>query len=416
MRRYLPTLLILLALLAVGGLAVYSSFSPTGLFVGYVPTLNPDTQAGQTQALILVVGVVVGVGALIGMGAGLAFAVNQITKMQAHMAAPAKAEGPSRPAPRAAGEAPRVPLSDVRSQLIFWAVLLVVVIGFLILNYAEAKASPVHTLGDMARMPLFKLPGEHIEGLPEFIAGPGDDVTALHIFIAVLGGVLVTTVIAGVGLARGWAVLDVRVKEADKAPRTVVDELLATVDKRIEEFRAPRARRPPANSFDRLLIGLDLLLLLIVAGIVAVYVVPSYGSVAAVDNAVEATRIAALASPTPPPPRGKTPLEVLQEEFGKLPAGDAAAGEATFTSAGCVACHSLQPGVQIVGPSQSDVGTRAVSRKPGYSAELYLYESITRPNAYLVEGFLPDLMPQTFKDTLKPEDLANLIAFLLTLK
>ena len=81
-----------------------------------------------------------------------------------------------------------------------------------------------------------------------------------------------------------------------------------------------------------------------------------------------------------------------------------------------MACHSLEPGVRIVGPSQAGLATRAGTRRPGYSAELYIYESITRPNAYIVDTFQPDLMPKTFKETLKPQDLANLIAFLLTLK
>jgi hypothetical protein len=81
-----------------------------------------------------------------------------------------------------------------------------------------------------------------------------------------------------------------------------------------------------------------------------------------------------------------------------------------------VVCHSLEPGVQIVGPSQADIGTRAATRKPGYSAELYIYESIVNPNAYLVEGFQPDLMPKTFKETLTPQDLANVIAFMLAQK
>jgi hypothetical protein len=33
-----------------------------------------------------------------------------------------------------------------------------------------------------------------------------------------------------------------------------------------------------------------------------------------------------------------------------------------------------------------------------------------------VEGFQPDLMPKTFKETLKPQEIADLIAFLMTLK
>jgi cytochrome c2 len=79
-----------------------------------------------------------------------------------------------------------------------------------------------------------------------------------------------------------------------------------------------------------------------------------------------------------------------------------------------VACHSLEPDVKVVGPSLAGVASRAATRKPGYAPDLYLYESITNPNAYLVPGFQPDLMPKTFADTLSPQDLADIIAFLMT--
>jgi cytochrome c551/c552 len=405
-----------MALLVLGGFAIYLNFSPTGLFVGYIPTLSSDPQAGQLQALILVGGVGGGLVTLVVLGGGLAFVFNYMTKQHVHILTTDDSAAPAKPAPKGKGEAPQVPLSDTRSLAVFWGVLLLFLIAFFLLNYAGASASPVPSLSALASMPIFKLPGEHIKDLPPFIAGPGDDVTAMQLFIAVLGGVLVGTIVVGIALARGTAVLDVQVKSADKAPRTVVDNLLATVDARIQDLRSPKAPRPPANSFDRWLIGLDVLLLLVVAGIVAVYVVPSYTGVAAVDNAVEATRIAALVTPTPAGPKGQSPIEALQAEFDKLPKGNPTTGQALFSSKGCVACHSLQPDVKIVGPSQAGIATRAATRKPGYSAELYIYESITRPNAYVVDGFLPDLMPQTFKDTLTPQELADVIAFFMTLK
>lgn len=113
---------------------------------------------------------------------------------------------------------------------------------------------------------------------------------------------------------------------------------------------------------------------------------------------------------------GGDSLADLQAEFAALPAGVAANGQAVFTSAGCVACHSLEPDKKIVGPSLSGVATRAATRKPGYAAEIYIYESITRPSAYVVEGFPDGVMPKTFKGTLKPQELADVIAFLLTQK
>ncbi len=80
---------------------------------------------------------------------------------------------------------------------------------------------------------------------------------------------------------------------------------------------------------------------------------------------------------------------------------------------GCVGCHSLDPNVKLPGPTWINVGDTAVSRKPGMSPAAYFYESITAPSAYIVEGFNDGLMPKTFKQTLSPEQLADIIAFLL---
>jgi cytochrome c2 len=116
---------------------------------------------------------------------------------------------------------------------------------------------------------------------------------------------------------------------------------------------------------------------------------------------------------TTPAPAGDSP-EALRAELAALPPGDAPDGQALFSAVGCVACHSLEPGVRIVGPSLAGMAARAAARTAGYSAQLYLYESITRPNAYVVEGFPSGVMPQDFKQRLKPQELANVIAFLLT--
>jgi cytochrome c len=122
----------------------------------------------------------------------------------------------------------------------------------------------------------------------------------------------------------------------------------------------------------------------------------------------------APANPTATPASAGASPEALRTELVALPPGDATAGQALFSAVGCVVRHSLEPGVRIVGPSLAGMAARAAARKAGYSAQLYLYESITRPNAYVVEGFPSGVMPQGFKHRLKPQELANVIAFLLT--
>jgi len=116
----------------------------------------------------------------------------------------------------------------------------------------------------------------------------------------------------------------------------------------------------------------------------------------------------------------------------ELPAGDAARGEQLFaqqvkqasgTNASCTACHSLVPGEVKTGPSLAGVATRAETRVAGESAEQYIRQSIQQPNAFHV----PDnpayvgangksLMPEGLGNLMSDQDLADLIAYLLTLK
>ena len=99
-----------------------------------------------------------------------------------------------------------------------------------------------------------------------------------------------------------------------------------------------------------------------------------------------------------------------------LDSADPATGEQLTVSNGCIACHSLQKDQVLVGPSWYSVGATAATRVEGESAPAYLYQSITDPNAHIVEGFQPNLMPQIYKDTLTPAQLADIIAYLLSLK
>ncbi len=115
---------------------------------------------------------------------------------------------------------------------------------------------------------------------------------------------------------------------------------------------------------------------------------------------------------------------------------DAAAGDTvtqgrqTFDSAGCGACHSLEPGVLLVGPSLAGVARRAEERvrEAEYTgaardAEAYLRESIADPSAYIAapaekhatpQGL--SYMPNVYSTTLDPQAADDLVAYLLTLQ
>lgn len=109
---------------------------------------------------------------------------------------------------------------------------------------------------------------------------------------------------------------------------------------------------------------------------------------------------------------------------GPTPVGDVAKGEALFAqpivgannAPGCITCHSLEPDVIIVGPSQAGVATRAETRVPGQSAEGYIRTSITDPNVFVVEGFAEGMMYQNYGTDLTAAEINDLVAFTLTLK
>ena len=124
-------------------------------------------------------------------------------------------------------------------------------------------------------------------------------------------------------------------------------------------------------------------------------------------------------------------LSLLVSACGGGIKGDPARGEALYKQAnigpnnapGCITCHSLEPGEVKVGPSHAGLATRAgeIVRDPGYTgeaetAEEYLRESIVNPNAYVEEGFPPDVMYQKFGEDLTDQELADLVAFMMTLK
>ena len=127
------------------------------------------------------------------------------------------------------------------------------------------------------------------------------------------------------------------------------------------------------------------------------------------------------ATPTPAPtisPADAGPVQTT---------GDAAVGSTLFTSmpadavlAGAVACstcHNVAPGsATLIGPSLSGVATRAQTKITALSAAQYLRTSIVAPNSYVVEGFIPGIMNQTFGKSLTPTQIEKRVAYLMTLK
>jgi cytochrome c oxidase subunit II len=86
--------------------------------------------------------------------------------------------------------------------------------------------------------------------------------------------------------------------------------------------------------------------------------------------------------------------------------GGAPDGEQLFTANGCAGCHTLS-----AAGSDAQVGPNLdrLSRK----TETYVEESIVEPNAVVVEGFNPGIMPQNFGDRLSQQEIDALVKYLL---
>jgi nitric oxide reductase subunit C len=107
-----------------------------------------------------------------------------------------------------------------------------------------------------------------------------------------------------------------------------------------------------------------------------------------------------------------------------------ALGERVFRSAqpACTSCHSIAAGVNMAGPSLAGVATRAAAtlQDPGYKGQAkdvagYLHEAVLQPSAHVVAGGMygangVSFMPATYGQSLQPQQVDQLVAYMATLK
>lgn len=106
--------------------------------------------------------------------------------------------------------------------------------------------------------------------------------------------------------------------------------------------------------------------------------------------------------------------------------GDAGQGKKLYESStlgpksaeGCVTCHNYDEsqGESDKAPYTAGTGTRAETRVPGLTAEEYIRESIMTPNAYVVENYKEGDMYQEWGKDLSEQQLADLVAYILSEK
>ena len=114
---------------------------------------------------------------------------------------------------------------------------------------------------------------------------------------------------------------------------------------------------------------------------------------------------------------------------GAASADPVALGESVFkrTPPACFACHSLQQGVVLVGPSLAGLAQRTTTllasgeyKGSAKTPEEYFRESIRNPHAHIVPGTTfaaggRSVMP-AYDTLLKPEEIDHLVAYLATFK
>jgi len=104
--------------------------------------------------------------------------------------------------------------------------------------------------------------------------------------------------------------------------------------------------------------------------------------------------------------------------YQDLPQGDAVNGAALFTQSlndapPCSACHSLGD-ESSNGPGLGNYAERAAERVDNLSAGEYTLRSIVHPAAYIVNGY-SNIMYSRYEEALSQQELADLIAYLLSL-
>lgn len=129
---------------------------------------------------------------------------------------------------------------------------------------------------------------------------------------------------------------------------------------------------------------------------------------------------AAPGTPSVQPTAGaSTPTSVRPTAVGASPtsaaasAGNVARGKTLFTDRGCVGCHSTSE-MKLVGPGLGGLKDRAGSVVAGLSADAYIEQSIRQPNAHVVVGYPPSVMPANFSN-LSEQDMKDLVAYLNSL-
>ena len=113
--------------------------------------------------------------------------------------------------------------------------------------------------------------------------------------------------------------------------------------------------------------------------------------------------------------RPRIPFEALDLDLADAGSGEKLYGQSNNDAPACAACHAIDGVSTGIGNALAGLATVAAERVAGQSAAEYLYWSILRPGQHLVAGY-SNLMYADYENSLEAADIADLIAYLLTLE
>jgi cytochrome c2 len=112
------------------------------------------------------------------------------------------------------------------------------------------------------------------------------------------------------------------------------------------------------------------------------------------------------------------------EDVAELPEGDPATGETHYnTTFACASCHGdpTVEGSNAIGPWLGSIAVEGADRIEGTDSNQYIYESILHPNDFIAPicandapCIEPSVMPGDFGTRMSQQDMADVIAYLLS--
>jgi len=175
---------------------------------------------------------------------------------------------------------------------------------------------------------------------------------------------------------------------------------------------ARRKRPNPWTSTGEVLIWIFFVALLFPAGF-AGYAVGHYTSLGKPPSTVVRTvTVGSTSTPTTTAATTTSAATTTTTSGG----GNVAAGKALFASSGCSSCHMFTAAGSTgsVGPNLDTAPAQDAKTDGNMALAAFIQQSITDPSAYIAKGYTDGVMPKTFGTQLKPSQIADLVAFILS--